>query len=301
MSDIYNRDWIIANSKEVLSEYFEGITLRQLYYRLVAKGLVNDMKHYKRVVAAMTSARWANIVDMEAFIDRERSMYGYTEADEKDVTEEIENGKTQVGAWMHAYSLNRWWNQDNFVEVWIEKKALQGVFEGPCQSARVGLAPCKGYPSITFLHDASKRFKEARHGKKIIILYFGDHDPSGDNIPVSIEDNLRKLGVEVVLKRIALTTEQIESMGLPGVPPKATDSRTANWDGHTAVECDAIEPHTLTKMCKGAIAEYFDKALLAELRDQESKEKAQYRKALKDFVRNMDLGEDEDEDEDGED
>ena len=62
---------------------------------------------------------------------------------------------------MNAYRLNRWSNQENYVEVWIEKKALQGVFETPCRRADVGLAPCKGYPSLTFLNDAKDRFEEA--------------------------------------------------------------------------------------------------------------------------------------------
>jgi len=292
--DIYTRSWIIEKTREILQEYTEGITIRQLHYRLVAIGMTNDTNHYKRVVGAMTSARWNNTVTMESFIDRERSMYGETEDDEKYLDDEIEHAKDQVKAWMESYRLNKWSNQDNYVEVWIEKKALQGVFERPCLFADVGLAPCKGYPSITFLNEASKRFQDAiDNGKHPIILYFGDHDPSGDNIPFSLQENLRKMGVDVEVKRIALNPDQIEEMNLPGAPPKQTDTRTLQWNGKSAVECDAVEPKRLRQMCEDAIAEHFDDDLYEELKEKEKGEKKLFRKALKDFVKS--LGENEDE------
>lgn len=288
VDDIYDRQWIIENAKKVLQDYTDGITIRQLHYRLVALGMINDTNHYKRVVGAMTKARWDDIVDMSAFVDRERSMYGETEDDEKDLDYEIERGKEQVKAWMNAYSLNRWSNQDNYIEVWIEKKALQGVFERPCLHKDVGLAPCKGYPSITFLYEASKRFQDAvDNGKHIIILYFGDFDPSGEDIPRSIKENLGRLGIDVEVKRMALNQQQIIDMGLPGVPPKRSDSRTRNWDGGSVVELDAVEPNTLKKMCEDAIESHFDRELYKELKDKESEEKKSYRKELKDFVNTL--------------
>lgn len=289
--DEYGRSWILENTEKVLADYSEGITLRQLYYRLVTLGMTNDNNHYKRVVQAMVVARWNGIVDFESFIDRERSMYGNTKAEEKNVEDEIEDAKDTIKLWMRAYGLERWSNQDKYIEVWIEKKALQGVFEMPCYRAGVGLAPCKGYPSLTFLNDAYNRYQDVED-KEIIILYFGDHDPSGDNIPESLQKNLSKLGVDVEVKRIALTENQIEEMGLPGVPPKATDTRTATWSGSVAVECDAIEPRMLAKMCEDAIEEHFDGDLYAELNEREAEEREIYQKKLKEFVRDMDIEED---------
>lgn len=285
MKDEFTRQWITEKAQAILSEYAEGITVRQLHYRLVAMGMTNDMNHYKRVVNAMTQARWDGIVDMSSFIDRERSMYGETADDEKNLDNEIEHGKEQIKAWMQSYGLNRWCNQDNYIEVGIEKKALQGVFESPCFYNDVGLAPFKGYSSITFLYEARDRFLDAmKHGKKSILLYFGDYDPSGEDIPRSIQKNLLRMGVDVIVKRIALNPDQIREMSLPGVPPKVTDSRTRRWNGGSVVELDAVEPKTLSKMCENAIKEYFNRDLYDELKEKESEEKQDYRKALKEFV-----------------
>lgn len=286
--DEYTRQWITEKAQDILMEYSEGITLRQLHYRLVAAGMTNDTNHYKRVINAMTKARWQNVIDMDSFIDRERSMYGETEDDEKDISKEIDTAKLQVRLWMDNYHLNRWANQDNYVEVWIEKKALQGVFETPCHYAKVGLAPCKGYSSITFLHDASKRFQNAiDSNKNLIILYFGDYDPSGADIPRSIRANLCRMGIDVDMRHIALNLEQIHEMNLAGAPPKSTDSRTHNWDGGSVVECDAVEPRTLAKMCEEAIENNFDEQLHDELNKREGDERTAYRKALKEYVKTL--------------
>jgi len=288
VKDMYTNKWIIENAEKILSEYPQGMTIRQLHYRLVSIGMVNDSNHYKRVVSAMTDARWNSIVDMEAFIDRERSMFGETKDDEKDLNEEIDIAKRQVKLWMGHYGLNRWSNQDNYIEVWIEKKALQGVFEIPCAKNDVGLAPCKGYPSITFIYEAKGRFEDAiDNGKEAVILYFGDCDPSGADIPRSIKENLSRMGVDVEVKRIALNPDQIKEMGLPGVPPKKGDSRTNNWDGADVVELDAIEPNTLSRMCEDAIEQYFDHDLFKELEERESEELKQYQEALKEYVNGL--------------
>ena len=286
--NVYDRKWITENSVEILTEYSGGITIRQLHYRLVAAGMTNDNLHYKKVVAAMTASRWKGDIQMTSFIDRERAMCGETKSEEKSLSNEIEKGKEQIQAWMNAYGLNRWANQKYYIEVWIEKKALQGVFEFPCLTWGVGLAPCKGYPSLTFLNEACERFLEAESKEKeLVILYFGDYDPSGEDIPRSIGKNLNRLGVEVEVNPIALNASQISSMKLAGVPPKAGDSRTKNWTGGKVVECDAVEPKKLAQMCERAIQEYFDGDLFSELEERERIEKSEYRKSLKTFVRNI--------------
>ena len=298
VKDIYVRSWIIEKAVEIMKGYPSGMTVRQLHYRLVAIGMTNDIQHYKRVVGAMTKARWDATVDFDSFIDRDRSMHGETKDDEKDLDTEIESAKEMIKLWMTAHYLNRWSNQDNYVEVWIEKKALQGVFEGPCGGRSVGLAPCKGYPSLTFVHDAVPRFEDAiERGKTPIILYFGDYDPSGQNIPETIKENLYRMGVDVEVKRLALNPDQIEEMGLPGVPAKVTDTRSRNWTGGDVVELDAVEPETLSKMCRDAIAEHFNKSKYLELKKTEADERIDYQAALKEFVQDMTFDDDDEKDE----
>jgi hypothetical protein len=288
--DIFTREWIIKNSIEVVSEYEKGIlTIRALHYQLVGLGMTNDMQHYKRVVGAMEQARWDNLIDFDVFSDRDRAMVGDTPYRITEVDEKVREAKIQVGLWMNNYSKNKWENQPYYPIVLIEKKALEGVFDKPCLKHQVALGACKGYPSLTFVHDLYNRFVEADsdYNKKPVIIYFGDYDPSGDDIPKTIVNNLDRFGVEVELRRIALNHDQVMEWNLPAAPTKDTDSRTANWGGIGQVELDAVRPEKLINLLDYAIEDIFDEDLYAELMQQEIQERKQFRHELKNFVNDL--------------
>jgi hypothetical protein len=278
MTDIYNRRWILEHAIPIVQSYGGNISLRALHYRLVSlHGFPNTQKHYKRSNAAMTKARWDGLLSFDDFVDHDRKVIGDTAYEATDLEETIQSSIETIDYIKGRYHKNPWENQPNYIEVWIEKKALIGPFEKPCKSMGVALAPCKGYPSLTFLDDARKRLREAEMvGKKVSILYFGDYDPSGEDIPRSIQDTFYKMGSTVIVDRFALMEEQVVEMNLPPAPTKSTDSRSAAWDGIGQVELDAIEPRQLSEMATAAINEYFDLDLWAELQEQEREEKAIY-------------------------
>lgn len=288
--DEFTRKWITDNAIEIVNRYEKGIlTLRGLHYQLVSIGMTNSIKHYKRVVAAMIDARWAGLVDFDAFSDLDRAMVGKTRYEETDLDNSIEEGKEAIRNWMDIYYKNRWENQLYYPEIFIEKKALQGVFQSPCTRNHVALGACKGYPSLTFLNEATLRFKEAEsRGKIPVIIYFGDYDPSGEDIPRAIEENIRRLGCESIeVRRIALMEHQVIAWNLPPAPAKETDSRTANWDGLGQVELDAVKPEKLQKMCQDAIDELFDHDRYDELNELEETERETYRTQLREFVSSL--------------
>lgn len=289
MKDQFTKQWITDNSIEICSEYSKGVlTLRSLHYQLVGRGMTNDIQHYKRVVSAMIDARWDNLVDFDQFSDLDRVMVGSTKFEETDVNNEIERAKSNIQAWMNYYNKNRWENQPYYPEVLIEKKALQGVFQDPCYAYDVALGACKGYPSLTFLHDLYLRFSDAQEkGKKPIIIYFGDYDPSGEDIPRSIVENLSKFGVEVEIKRVALMHEQVIEWNLPPAPTKQTDTRAANWDGIGQVELDAVKPEKLQRLCREAIESLFDDDLYESLIEVARTERQTYRAELKAYVQTL--------------
>lgn len=284
--DKFNRTWITTNALEEIQAYDKGVlTIRGLHYRLVSRGMTNSMQHYKRVVAAMIKARWEGLVDFDVFSDNDRETIGFTDYQSTNVDSSVSYAKRQLRAWMTHYSKNRWENQLYYPEVFIEKKALQGVFGKPCDKMEVALSPCKGYPSLTFLYDASKRFQEAKEAGKIpIILYFGDYDPSGEDIPRSIQENLIDLGIKVEVRRISLLEEQVIEWNLPPAPAKKTDSRTANWEGLGQVELDAVEPNKLQRLCLDSINELFDEEAYSELMEAEESERTEYQSQLRTFI-----------------
>ena len=192
--DMFTNKWIIENAIEIVDRYDKGIlTIRALFYQLVSIGMTNSDRHYKRVVKAMIDARWENQIDFDVFSDRDRVMVGDTKANETIYETKVAIAKRQLQLWMTNYYKNRWENQPYYPEVLIEKKALEGVFSKVCETNGVALGACKGYPSLTFLYELAVRLKGAEmRDKKPIILYFGDYDPSGEDIPRSILENLEK-------------------------------------------------------------------------------------------------------------
>lgn len=284
--DMYSKSWITENAIRIVQRYEKGIlTIRGLHYQLVGIGMTNTDRHYKRVVNAMIQARWDGLIEFDVFSDNDREMIGSTRYEETDVDDKVDTAKYQLKAWMRNYNKNRWENQQYYPEVFIEKKALQGVFGKPCKRLDVTLGACKGYPSLTFLNEAAERFKMAEmRGKTPIILYFGDYDPSGEDIPRSIQDNLERFGVEVEVRRFALMEEQVVEWGLPPAPAKKTDSRTANWNGLGQVELDAVLPEKLQDMCTDAINSVFDEDKYDELSEQEDEEREIYQTELKRYV-----------------
>lgn len=288
--DRFSGAWILENALPVLGRYEPGVlTVRGLYYQLVNLGMTNSQRHYKRVVAAMIKARRAGLVSYESFSDRDREMESETKWKETFVDTEVAQAKRQIGLWMRNYYKNRWDGQTFYPEVLIEKKALVGTFERVCSRHRVALGACKGYPSLTFLNDLADRMIEARdEGKEPIILYFGDYDPSGEDIPRSIQENLENdFGVLVEVRRVALMEEQVKAWKLPPAPTKITDSRTANWDGLGQVELDAVDPEKIEQLVEDAIDAIFDADVYDELREREAVESEDYINQLKDYVKTL--------------
>ena len=279
--DGFGRAWIMENAPDIIGDY-DKMTIRQLFYQLVAIGFPNSQRHYKRLVSAMEKARWEGVVDFDDFEDREREMTRYCDDDDIDYDEAFNDAKKGLRIRMKSYSIDRWANQPYSVEVWVEKKALLGVFDHTCSTLRVGLFACKGYPSLTALYEASERFSWT--DKDTVILYFGDHDPSGDDIPRSIEENLSRMGCNVEIIRCALSKEQVIEFGLPPAPTKRSDSRSKNWDGLGQVELDAVKPDILQQMICDNVADYFDDELNEARLTRLSKESKQFKEAMIDYV-----------------
>lgn len=290
MKDEFTTNWIIDNSIDILSNYEDGVlTIRGLHYQLVSRGMTNDIQHYKRVVAATGKARWAGTISFNAFSDRDRSLACETKADDVILDEKITEGKYQVKAWIEGYYRNKWENQPCYPEVFIEKKALEGVFYKPCKRHQIALGACKGYPSLTFLKDAAERFINAeQRGKIPLIIYFGDYDPSGEDIPRALKENIIKLGCgSIEVLRVCLREQQVIDWKLPPAPTKITDSRSRNWDGLGQVELDAVKPEKLIALLDETVNKIFKQDLYDELMRIEAEENEVYTNELKEYVKTL--------------
>ncbi len=256
---------------DIIEEYNEQnyrLTLRQLYYQLVSRDVIpNKADEYAKLSVLLGKGRMAGFVDWDAIEDRIRLPYlPYWVIDIPNAIEDT----------IQQYRLNRQYGQDNYIEVWVEKDALSGVLKRVTSEYHVNLMVNRGYSSITAMHDAYNRFAQAeRRGQSGIILYLGDHDPSGMDMVRDIGSRLTEFGVNVDIQHIALTDEQIQKYNPPPNPTKLTDPRAKDYlkkYGNTCWEVDALRPDVLNNLVVSSIERNIDMVQFNYRKEQEQED-----------------------------
>lgn len=248
---------VIEIANAILHEYDEQgfvLTLRQLYYQFVARGMLeNTDKSYNRLGSIINDARMAGLVDWAHLVDRTRSL--------KDL-EHFKGPRHALQKLVEWYHINFWDRQKVRPEVWIEKDALIGVISGICQQLDVPYFSCRGYTSQSEMWKAGQRLLGYhRKGYTTHIIHLGDHDPSGVDMSRDIFDRLETFMGGTEFERIALNMDQIEEHDPPPNPAKITDSRAKVYIeqyGESSWELDALEPATLTGLIHDAVVKLRD-------------------------------------------
>jgi hypothetical protein len=251
---------IIEQANQILEEYeSQGfvITLRQLYYQFVSRGLMeNKQKNYKQLGSIINDARLAGLVDWSLMEDRTCNLQKLS----------VWNDPAQIiTAVSEQFRLDLWKDQFNYVEVWIEKDALVGVIEGTCNSYRVPFFSCRGFTSQSEMWSAAQRIiEQQQYGHKVNIFHLGDHDPSGIDMSRDIKERLQMFNVDPELfefKRLALNMPQVRTYNPPPNPAKTTDSRFEGYEsihGKESWELDALEPRVIARLILSAINSRLD-------------------------------------------
>ena len=248
---------LIVRANSIIDEYAAqgfDLTLRQLYYQFVARGwLENKQSNYKRLGDIVNKARLAGLIDWNAIVDRTRSLHKLASWDDEG---EI------VQASANSFRTDRWARQPFRIEVWIEKEALAGVFQRVCDELHVPFFAARGYPSQSSVWRAAQRIKQ--WDQKVVVLHFGDHDPSGIDMTRDIQDRLWTFGCEMDLQRLALNMDQVDEHQPPPNPAKVTDSRYEGYVveyGEESWELDALEPSILADLVRSKVEEIRDQDL----------------------------------------
>jgi len=275
---------LLQHILEVINQYEILLTVRQIYYRLVAAGIIqNTRSSYNSLDKILVKARIKGIIPFNKLEDRSRSFLAGDrefEAPEDFMSWRIEALKYSA----LEYEVPYWMFQPEHVEVWLEKDALSALFGQVCNKHHVILAPCRGYPSLTYLYETTKRLRNV--DKPITILYFGDLDPRGKDIQRYLIDTLLGFGITANVQRIALTRQQVESYNLPPAPTKKSDTLARQWietQGDAVWELDALEPNLLMQLVEDSILRHFDRTLF----EKRNKLQEQNREKINEIVEKL--------------
>jgi len=274
---------VIGQAETLLDSYARQgyrITLRTLFYQFIARdlfpesrrdkvsGTKNTEKNYKWLGGIVSDARLAGLLDWKHLQDSGREKHG------GDGGWGEPRNILRYGA--NNYSITHWDDQPQYVEVWVEKQALEDIVARPCLEWNVPYFACKGYVSQSSMYEAAMRLRGIDRGRDKTIIHLGDHDPSGIDMSRDIQDRLNMFGAGVEVKRIALNMHQVEAYDPPPSPAKITDSRAADYIenfGEDSWELDALEPSVLNELITGEITSRLDMDLYNERLAREERER----------------------------
>lgn len=259
------REWpeIVTRAAQIVRSYDTGVTLRQLFYRLVSNGtLPNTQSAYKCLSARTAEARrrgqFPDLIDRGREIHRHRSF----------------EGPEQARSWLTAiYRRDRTEGQEFSVYLGVEKAGMVVQLESWFGTLGVPILALGGYSSQSYVDEVWREVDESE--RDAVLLYAGDFDPSGEDID---RDFLARTGCFDKVVRVALSPTQVVAYDLPPQPGKATDSRARGFiERHgqlVQVELDALPPETLRDLYQDALAEFWDESAYETALVREEEERA---------------------------
>ena len=277
---------LIETCVDIMDEYSKiglDLTVRQLYYQLVSKDLIeNTDKSYDRISRIVNEARLAGLMDWEMIVDRGRPTTTTATWDEpRDI----------LRSCIRQFRTDRWETQPFHVEIMCEKQALEGIFKPVCAKWGIPYTSNKGYCSQSVMYRKGKDIEELEigDGKKVRIFYFGDHDPSGLDMDRDLGDRLKMFsGCSDIIERVSLSMDQIHRFTPPPNPAKLTDSRAKEYiklHGGKSWELDAMDPQYLQKIANECIEDVLDQDKWDEACDREKDMKSALEDAARDIHR----------------
>jgi len=273
---------LLVDAKAVLDEYrqYWPLTIRQIFYRLVGtKDYPKTETFYKNLCHHLGNARRAKWIPFAAIRDDGVSVVG------DEFFDDHEHFLRHVRELGEGYKRNKLAGQPYHIEVWCEAAGMTFQLSEIASPYSIDVYSCSGFDSLTAKKNLADRI--CRIGKRAIILHLGDYDPSGESMFEAVSEDVAAFvrsdrpwaTVDVQFKRVALTKAQVAEYGLPTAPPKASDSRSAKWQGETC-QLEALSPKQIGDLLQAAILEHLDLDRLAGDRAQEEVERRLIVRAL---------------------
>ncbi|MEM3488534.1 MAG: hypothetical protein QXO75_02585, partial [Nitrososphaerota archaeon] len=247
--DIFSVAFTFA--KTMYEDYNQRVTVRQLYYHLFSKGVIQlTQRDYNRVTRILSQARIRGYLPFEWIEDRSRHpMWDMLYSSPNSFINHLKN----------QYRKDTWRNQKNFVIILIEKEALAPIVYDIAREYNVFVFPTKGFSSWSmFVIDIRELTYYFGRDKQLVVLTMSDLDPSGMHIKTVYEHKfdfmVKELGFnEPYIEKIAITQEQVKKYNLPPMEKTYRNKGTIKiW------ELDALDPKILRSIVKESIEKFID-------------------------------------------
>jgi hypothetical protein len=233
------------------------VTLRWLFYQAVQEqGLVKeDYAMFKGLTIRARKNTW-NGWTPSTLIDDTRDVYVHGV------------GFDSPSEWFNKLkeekcTLDKYRALDNIVIVAFEAEAMKSQFTYYTTPYYVSMVPFKGDPSLYLKMKFAQQLDTFHrwYGKPLVVLYFGDLDPKGEQIPDSAIRDIRAWSnVDFEFKRIGLFLEHVRQWHLPENP---------NNPGH--YQWEALNDVQAGQLIVNALDEYIDLQSIKDVEENEQR------------------------------
>jgi len=157
--------------------------------------------------------------------------------------------------------------QGRILGLWIETDGMVSLFQDLASKYSMPLTSGSGFDTTGTKHRFAESIADA--GMPVHMLHIGDRDPSGEQIHLSLDEDVQafidELGGEMTVERIAITEDQIDEYGLHWEPAK--DDGSNHGIGLNVKRCaqaEAMEPEDLLAVVEAVIRGHLDVDLYRE-------------------------------------
>ena len=159
-------------------------------------------KHGKNIMGAINVMKYNGLIQNHMTIDTTRVVHDYVSFEDKSEV---------LKAAANSFYLDRWKSQPTNVLLMCEASGYLGVIKHIADKFRVPYVPAKGDMSVQIKIELANSFDCHTD-----ILYFGDYDAKGLQIPETIEADIRAINPEAdfTLHRLFINEDQIQLYGL---------------------------------------------------------------------------------------
>lgn len=281
-------EWVL----DVIRRSSYEVSVRFIFYRLVGNhGYPKTEQAYNNLAELLVKARRAGLVPFNAITDSDPALAGGSWGFGK----RADFLRWRAG--VSGFTLDPLPTQPYRIELWSEDAGSVPMLAGISRGYPVTVYSTGGFSSVTVTYDIAQRVAE--RDVPTIFLHIGDFDPSGESIFTAMSQDVGAFlsadlgcswdehtgetyncedqclnesgegsGPDFRPIRVALTRDQAEEWNLETAPPKASDSRSANWIGET-VQVQAMSEQQMEQVVRSVLDEHTDHDAMEELKERE--------------------------------
>ncbi|WP_395367032.1 hypothetical protein ACHGLA_36455 [Streptomyces sp. YH02] len=257
---------IIDRARDIVDSYDDGVTVRQVMYRLVSAGLLpNTAPTYRRLSSQLAQARrdghFPDLIDTirEVHVPPSWPDAAAFEAD--------------MPQW---FRLDRTRGQQWALYMAAEKDTLRQLLTRWLAEYGIPVLVVRGFGSQSYADVVRERVRS--DPRPAVLLYLGDFDASGSDIE---RDWVERTACWARVERVLLTDGQIREYDLPPAEGKRNDPRWPQFarrygfdiDRPVQWEVEALEPAELKRLVLDAVDTYLDREILAQVMAEEEQQR----------------------------